>query len=133
MTTVAIPTTATDYEMALRRIERLMAKDDPNDDAELEALALLVENYEKKAFPIEEPDPIDMIQFRMAQLAVTPAEVARRTGIGRSHISEILNRKRPLSLEAIRKFSEGLGLPAQVLIQPYFQQTEVHARAAAAD
>lgn len=119
MTKVNVVATAADYQAALKRIRRLIATDAKSDDAELEALVLLVEHYEKRKYPVAASNPIDMIQFRMAELKIDQSEVARRTGIGRGHVSEILNRKRPLSLEAVRKFSSALDLPVQLLVQPY--------------
>lgn len=118
---VKILTTRDDYEAALRRIDQLMTRDRESDVAELEALALLAENYEKKEFPIGEPDPIEAILSRMQQLELSQADLARQAHIGRSHISEILGRRRKLSLDAVRKISKELGIPAEVLIQPYEQ------------
>jgi HTH-type transcriptional regulator / antitoxin HigA len=118
MTKVNVVATAADYQAALKRIRQLIAADAKSDDAELEALALLVENYEKRKYPIAASNPVDMIQFRMAELDIGQSEVARRTGIGRGHVSEILNGRRPLSLDAIRKISSALGLPVQLLVQP---------------
>ena len=115
---VNIPLTEDDHRSLLRQINFLMTIDDPEGDAELEQLALLVENFERKAFPIRHADPIDAIEFKMAQRNLAQADVARLTGIGRSHVSEILNGNRPLSLVAIRRFSEALGIPAQILIGP---------------
>jgi HTH-type transcriptional regulator/antitoxin HigA len=116
---VKVLTTRDDYEAALKRIDLLMARDREDDVAELEALALLVESYEKKEFPIPALDPIEAILSRMRQLEFTQADLAREVDIGRSHISEILGRRRKLSLDAVRKISKGLEIPAEILIQPY--------------
>ena len=117
MARVSIPITEANYGAALKRIELLMERDDEGDDAELEALALLVENYEPREFPMPQLDPVEAIRFRMAQLGLDQAAVARWTGIGRSHVSEILNGKRPLSLDAIRRLAHCLDIPVQILIE----------------
>jgi HTH-type transcriptional regulator/antitoxin HigA len=127
MTTVVnVLETADDHAAALKRIERLLEEDREGDDPELEALVLLVEHYERRHFPIDEPDQIDAIRFQMAVLGLNQSDVSRATDIGRGHISEILNRVRPLSLEAIRRFSLALHIPAQVLIQQYDRVADNH-------
>lgn len=116
VTTVNVLETTADYEAALKRIERLIAEDQEGSDAELMALVALVERYEEEKFPIEEPDPVDAIKFRMAELKMDEADVAKEAGIVRSHVVEFLNGERALSTKAMRKISEVLGIPKHVLI-----------------
>ncbi|MGK4302104.1 helix-turn-helix domain-containing protein, partial [Klebsiella pneumoniae] len=77
-----------------------------------------IDNYEKEHFPIELPDPIEAIKFRMEQLNYSQNDLAEIIGL-KSRVSEILNRKRKLSLGMIRKLSEKLHIPSEVLIQAY--------------
>jgi HTH-type transcriptional regulator/antitoxin HigA len=108
-----------EYETALAEIERLIDLDPKPKSAEagqLELLTLLVENYEAKAFPKSLPDPVDAIQFRMEQQDLTPRSLVPYIG-SRSKVSEVLSRKRPLTLSMIRALHDGLGIPARVLIQ----------------
>jgi len=108
-----------DYEEAMMRLETLFdaKKGTPKGD-ELEILTLLVENYENDHFPIELPDPIEAIKFRMEQLSLTQADLAEVVG-QKSRASEILNRKRKLSLEMIRQLHAIWNIPTEVLIQAY--------------
>lgn len=109
-----------DYEYALQRIENLMdAK--PGSDAfdELDILSTLVESYEEKNLPMEEPDPIEAIIFRMEQLGINRAELQKIIHCGRGRISEVLNKKRPLTLSMIRAFNHELHIPSDVLVQEY--------------
>ena len=106
-----------DYEAALSRIDELMAADpDTPEGDELELVATLVELYEKKAHPIELPDPIEAIKFRMDQMGLKQKDLIPFIG-SRSKVSEVLSRQRPLSIGMIRKLHEGLGIPADVLIK----------------
>ena len=109
--------TEQDYEDALKHVESLMdvAPGSPEAD-ELEVFALLVEAYEKEHYPIDLPDPIEAIKFRMEQAGLTQKDVAPYFG-GQSRVSEVLNRKRSLSLSMMRALHEGLGIPAEVLLQ----------------
>ena len=110
-----------EHEEYLERAYELMQMDlKPNspESDELEILSLLIEDYEKKAYPIESPNPLDAIKFRMDQLGLKRSELQRILG-SRSRASEILSGKRKLSLGMIRKLREGLGIPAEVLIQDY--------------
>jgi HTH-type transcriptional regulator/antitoxin HigA len=111
--------TEKDYEAALARIEEIFdAEPDTPDGDELEILASLVENYEKKNYPIELPDPIEAIKIRMEDLGLDRKDL--ETAIGsKGRISEILNRKRPLTLPMVQRLSEKLGLPTEVLAQTY--------------
>ncbi len=85
---------------------------------ELEILGILIEEYENKHFSIELPDPIEAIKFRMEQLNYSQNDLAEVIGL-KSRASEILNKKRKLSLEMIRKLTEKWHIPSDVLIQAY--------------
>ena len=85
---------------------------------ELEILGILIDKYESEHFPIELPDPIEAIKFRMEQLNYSQNDLAEVIGL-KSRASEILNKKRKLSLEMIRKLTEKLHIPSEVLIQAY--------------
>jgi len=116
--TKIIKTTA-EYTAALEEIERLIDLDPTGktDDAErLELLTLLVEDYESKHFPKRSPEPIEAILFYMEQHGMTPRSLIPYIG-SRSKVSEVLSRKRPLTLSMIRALHDGLGIPAAVLIQ----------------
>jgi len=107
-----------DYQSALAEISVLMASDpelgSPDGDR-LDVMATLVEAYEKKHYQIDPPDPVEAIKFRIEQGAITKKDL--ESIIGRSNrVSEILNRKRSLSLRMIRKLHYGLGIPAEVLL-----------------
>lgn len=112
--------TDADYRAALRQVERLFdAPEEPDPDSEegafFEALITLVQAYERKHYPIDPPDPIEAIKFRMDQsgLAIKDLEPL----IGKSNrVYEVLNRKRPLTLAMIRRLHQSLGIPAHVLI-----------------
>ncbi len=107
-----------DYEDALSRVEELMDIDplEGSDEAEeLELLALLINTYEDKVYPVALPDPIDAIKFRMEQQGLTRKDMVRFFG-SKSKVSEVLNRKRGLSLSMIRALHKELSIPAEVLI-----------------
>lgn len=111
--------TKRDYAQALTRLELTFdaKKGTPKGD-ELEILGMLVDNYENEHFPIGFPDPVEAIKFRMEQLGYNQSDLANVVGL-KSRASEILNRKRKLSLEMIRQIHEGLNIPTEVLIQAY--------------
>jgi HTH-type transcriptional regulator/antitoxin HigA len=111
--------TKKDYEQALERLEVIFdaKKGTPKGD-ELEILSMLIDNYEKEKFPIGFPDPVEAIKFRMEQLGYNQTDLANVVGL-KSRASEILNRKRKLSLEMIRQIHESLNIPTEVLIQAY--------------
>ena len=106
-----------DYETALARIEQIFSArpGTPKGD-ELELLLLLIENYEDQAFPMELPDPVAAIRFRMEQQDLVPKDLIPFIG-SKSKVSEVLAGKRSLSLSMIRKLTVGLGIPAGVLLQ----------------
>ncbi len=111
--------TEDDYQMALQRLEEVFdAKIGSAEGDELELLGILISNYENEHFPIDLPDPIEAIKFRMEQLDYNQNDLARVIGL-KSRVSEILNRKRKLSLAMIRKLHEVLHIPTDVLIQAY--------------
>src|SRR5713226_392245 len=108
--------TESDYAAALARIERLMdaRRDTPQGD-ELEILSLLVHDYEERTFPMDKPDPIEAIRFRMEQQGLRPTDLVPFLG-SRSRVSEVLSGRRNLSLKMIRALVRGLGIPAEVLL-----------------
>lgn len=111
--------TEADYQLALARLEQIFdAKPGSAEGDELEVLGILIEHYENQHFPIDLPDPVEAIQFRMEQLGLKQNDLAKLVG-SKSHMSEVLNRKRKLTLEMIRRLSKALAIPAEVLIQTY--------------
>ena len=111
--------TKKDYEQALARLEVIFdSKKGTDEGDELEILGMLIENYENKKFPVGFPDPVEVIKFRMAQLGYNQKDLANVVGL-KSRASEILNRKRKLSLEMIRQLHDRLNIPTEVLIQAY--------------
>lgn len=109
--------TEAEYEAALTYIETLMnAAPGSPEEEELSLFALLVEQYEREHYPIASPDPIDAILFRMDQEGLTRADLVPYIG-SQSKVSEVLRRKRPLSITMIRNLHEGLRIPAATLIQ----------------
>ena len=111
--------TRKDYQQALARLEVIFdAKKDTSAGDELEILGILIEQYENDHFPISLPDPIEAIKFRMEQLGYTQNDLATVVGL-KSRASEILNKKRKLSLDMIRQLHEKLNIPTDVLIQAY--------------
>ena len=108
-----------DYKDALARLEIIFDSNRGSENGdELEILSILIENYEKEHFPIGLPDPIEAIKFRMEQMNYTQSDLAEILGI-KSRASEILNRKRKLSLEMIRKLHIKLKISTEILIQAY--------------
>ena len=111
--------TEKDYEQALLRLERIFdAKKGTTKGDELEILSLLIEKYEDEKFPIDLPDPIEAIKFRMEQMGMTQTDLANIVG-QKSRASEILNRKRKLSLDMIRQLHQQWRIPTEVLVQAY--------------
>lgn len=108
--------TETDYETALARVETLWGAlpDTPEGD-ELEAWFTLVEAYEAKHHAIAPPDPVEAIQYEMACQNLTRKDLEPYLG-GRGRVSEILNRKRGLSIDMIRNLHKGLGIPLESLM-----------------
>ena len=111
--------TEEDYEQALERLEMIFdSKKGSATGDELEILAILIENYENEHFPIGFPDPIEAIKFRMEQMGYNQNDLAKVVGL-KSRASEILNKKRKLSLEMIRQLHQSFKIPTEVLIQSY--------------
>src|SRR5208337_3201995 len=107
-----------DYEGALAEIERLWgAKEGTPEGDRLDVLTTLVEAYEQKHFPMEAPDPIEAIRFRLEQQGLDRRALVGVIG-GRSRVHEVMHRKRALSLEMIRRLHERFAIPAEVLIRP---------------
>ena len=110
--------TKADYARALREIERLWGAEEGTMQGDrLDVLATLVEAYEQKNFPIDLPDPIEAIRFRLEQQGLDPRSLVGVIG-GRSRVYEVMQRKRTLSLEMIRRLHQRFGIPAEVLIGP---------------
>ena len=112
--------TEEDYQKALERLEVIFnAKRGTKEGDELELLSLLIENYEAETegeYP--DPDPVEAIKYRMEQMGLEQKDLVKILGL-KSRASEILSRKRQLSLNIIRKLNEVLGIPAEILIKRY--------------
>ena len=108
----------TDYRAAVARIEVLMdARAGSREADELDVLATLVDRFESERFPIEAPDPIDALRFRMEQAGLTRRDLEPMIGT-RARVSEVLSGKRTLTLAMIRALHARLGIPAESLIGP---------------
>jgi len=111
--------TKKDYLAALKEIERLFeARSGTADGDRLEVLTTLVTAYEEKHHAVPLPNPIDAIQHYMESRGLTRRDLEKFLG-SRARVSEVLNRRRALTMEMIRNLHKGLGIPAEVLIQPY--------------
>jgi len=111
--------TELDYRAALKRLEEIFdAKLGSSESDELEILGLMVDDYENKHYPIEAPDPIEAIKIRMEEMQLRQVDLISEIG-GKSRVSEILNRKRRLTVEMIRKLAIRLNLSANLLIKDY--------------
>ncbi|MBL7903084.1 MAG: helix-turn-helix domain-containing protein [Bacteroidia bacterium] len=111
--------TRKDYQQALERLEQLFdAKKNSKEGDELEVLGILIEKYEDEHFPVGLPDPIEAIKFRMEQLGYNQSDLAKVIGL-KSRTSEILSKKRKLTLEMVRLLHNSLNIPSEVLIQAY--------------
>ncbi|WP_114389620.1 helix-turn-helix domain-containing protein [Notoacmeibacter marinus] len=107
-----------DYETALKEVERLWrAKSDTPEGDRLDVLATLIEVYEAKYYPMDPPDPVEAIRFRMEQQGLTRKDLEPMIG-PRNRVADVLNRKRSLSIDMIRQLHEQLGISAEVLIRP---------------
>jgi len=108
-----------DYQIAMKRLDAIFdAKIGTPEGDELEILGILIEHYENEHFSIDLPDPIEAIKFRMEQLGLNQTDLAKIIGL-RSRASEILNKKRKLSIEMIRHLHQKMNISAEVLIQDY--------------
>jgi HTH-type transcriptional regulator/antitoxin HigA len=111
--------TKKDHKAALRRIETLMtAKANTPEGDELDVLVTLVEAYEARHYPVGEPDPIAAIQHRMEAMGMVRKDLEPLLG-SKSRVSEILNRKRKLTMEMVRSINAHMHIPAEILIQDY--------------
>jgi HTH-type transcriptional regulator/antitoxin HigA len=108
-----------DYQNALKRLEIIFdAKRGTEQGDELEILSILIDKYENENFPIGLPDPIEAIKFRMEQKGMKQKDLAEVVGF-KSRVSEILSKKRKLTLDMIRKLNTTLRIPTEVLVQDY--------------
>ncbi len=111
--------TEKDYQEALKRLEEIFdAPIDSQESEEADILAILVDEYEKQSYPIKTPDPIDAIKIRMEELNLRQVDLIPEIG-GKSRVSEILNRKRRLTVGMIRKLTKKLNLSADILVSDY--------------
>ena len=110
--------TEADYEVALAEIERLWGAPASTPEGDrLDILATLVDAYENEHYPMDPPDPIEAIKFRMEQQGLTRRDLEGILGT-RTRVAEVLNRRRGLSIIMIRRLHERLGISAEVLIRP---------------
>lgn len=108
-----------DYRNALQRLEIIFdAKTNTKEGDEAEILSLLIENYENEHYPIEAPDPIEAIKIRMEELNMRQKDLVGVIG-GKSRVSEIMNRKKKLTVEMIRELERILQISASVLVNNY--------------
>jgi len=108
--------TERDYRTALKEIEKLWdAKPNTLRGDRLEVLVTLVEAYEQRHYKVEPPDPVEAIKFRMEQLGLKSSDLAKILG-GRSRVSEVLNRKRKLTVDMMRSLRKRLDIPAESLL-----------------
>lgn len=108
-----------DYEKALSAAEKLMDLDPaPGTETgdQLELLTLIIKHYEDEHFPMEIPDPVDAIRFRMEQQGLLQKDLIPYIG-SKSKVSEVLAGKRPLTLKMIRALNKALNIPAEILLQ----------------
>ena len=109
--------TKTDHRAVLKEIETLMSARAGTPEGErLDILVTLVEAYEKKHYRLDLPDPVEAIKFRMDQMALAPKDLVPMIG-QLNRVYEVLNRKRPLTLQMIRRLHRKLGIPAESLIK----------------
>ena len=111
--------TEVDYRLALKRLDEIFDAEigTPESD-EADILGLIIDEYEKKHYPIEAPDPIEAIKIRMEEMNLKQVDLVEVIG-GKSRVSEILNRKRKLTVEMIRKLTKKLNLSPELLINDY--------------
>ena len=111
--------TEVDYRVALKKLEEIFdAKPGTPESDELEILGLMVDDYENQHYPIEAPDPIEAIKIRMEEMHLKQVDLIPEIG-GKNRVSEILNRKRRLTVDMIRKLTTRLNISAKVLISDY--------------
>ena len=111
--------TEADYERTLGEIDALFgAQPDTPEGDRLEVLTMLVEAYESAHHPVLPPDPIEALQYHLESRGLTPQDLEPYLG-SRARVAEVLDRRRGLTIEMIRRLHDGLGLPAEILIRPY--------------
>jgi len=111
--------TAADYQKALKRLEEIFdAKIGTLESDEADILGLMIDDYEKKNYQIEAPDPIEAIKIRMEEMQLKQVDLADVIG-GKNRVSEVLNRKRKLTVEMIRNLTKRLNLSPGLLIRDY--------------
>jgi HTH-type transcriptional regulator/antitoxin HigA len=111
--------TEADYLKALKRLEEIFdSKIGTPESDEADILGLMIDDYEKKSYPIEAPDPIEAIKIRMEEMQLKQVDLADAVG-GKNRVSEILNRKRKLTVEMIRNLTKRLNLSPGLLIHDY--------------
>ena len=111
--------TETDYNLALKRFEEIFhtpANSDTGDEAEV--LSILIEKYEDEHYPVDAPDPVEAIKFRMEQMGMKKKDLAEVIGY-KSRVTEILTRKRKLTLKMIRNLHEKMKIPYESLLTEY--------------
>lgn len=111
--------TEKEYNVAMERLEQIFdSEPETKEGEELELLSLLIDNYEKINFPIDLPDPVEAIKYRMEQMNYKAKDMTKVFGF-RSRVTEVLNKKRKLSLDMIRRLNKTMHIPTDVLIQEY--------------
>lgn len=111
--------TEADYQVALNRLDKIFdAKIGTKESDEADILGLLIDDYENIHYPIEAPDPIEAIKIRMKELHLKQVDLVSEIG-GKSRVSEVLNRKRKLTIDMVRNLTEKLSLSAGLLIKDY--------------
>jgi HTH-type transcriptional regulator/antitoxin HigA len=111
--------TDVDYQKALKRLEEIFdSKIGTPESDEADILGLMIDDYEKKNYPIEAPDPIEAIKIRMEEMQLKQVDLADAVG-GKNRVSEVLNRKRKLTVEMIRNLTKRLNLSPGLLIHDY--------------
>ena len=109
--------TEEEYDQIIKRIDLLFDAPNGSPEArELDLLVLIINKYEEENFPIEEPDPIEYIKIRMEELGLRASDLIPYIG-NKGNVSKVLNRKRSLSIEMIRRLNKGLGFPLDILIK----------------
>lgn len=117
--TLKLIKTDSEYQDALKRLEKIFdAKIGTPESDEADILGLLIDEYEKKKYPIEAPDPIEAIKIRMEEMDLKQKDLVGVIG-GKSRVSEILNRKKKLNVEMVRNLALRLNLSVQILINDY--------------
>ncbi len=117
--TLKLIKTEEDYRKALARLEAIFdARIDTQEGDEAEILSLLIDNYENLHYPIDSPDPIDAIKIRMEEMNLLQKDLVGIIG-GKSRVSEILNKKKKLTVEMIRELEQKLNISASVLVNDY--------------